>query len=370
MSDGARFSLTLPGPEQRCEIAVGVGLMRDLAGLLAEHAPAHRYVAISDSTVARLHGERLAMTLRETGLGVLLLPFPAGESSKSPAVWTRLVGAMAEAGLGRDAAVLALGGGVTGDLAGFVAASYGRGIPLVQLPTTLLAMVDSAIGGKTGLDLEQGKNLVGAFHQPRLVLADPVVLETLPVEALRWGAAEAVKHGAIADASYLDWLEEAAPAVLEKRADALTALITGSVRVKTRYVVEDALEGGPRAMLNLGHTVGHAVEHLTGYGVPHGEAVAIGLVAEARIGEAAGVTEPGTADRIRRALAAFGLPVELPADLDRDTLLRAARLDKKAREGEARYALVRRIGEPARAGDGSWTHAVPDALARRAIGGS
>lgn len=369
MSDGARFSLTLPGLEQRCEIAVEVGLMRDLHGLLAEHAPAHRYAIISDATVARLHGETLATTLREAGLDVLILPFPAGESSKSPAEWARLVGAMAEAGLGRDAAVLALGGGVTGDLAGFVAASYARGIPLVQLPTTLLAMVDSAIGGKAGLDLEQGKNLVGAFHQPRLVVADPAVLETLPVDALRWGAAEAVKHGVIADAAYLDWLEEAAADVLEKRPAALNTLITGSVRVKTRYVVEDALEGGARAMLNLGHTVGHAVEHVTGYAVPHGEAVAMGLVAEARIGEAAGVTEAGTADRVRRTLTAFGLPGDLPAGLDRDALLAAARLDKKAREGEARYALVRRIGEPARGADGSWTHALPDALARGAIGG-
>jgi 3-dehydroquinate synthase len=240
--------------------------------------------------------------------------------------------------------VIALGGGVVGDLAGFVAASYMRGISFVQLPTTLLAMIDASIGGKTGVDTPAGKNLVGAFHRPRAVIADSSVLATLPANHLRSGFAEAIKHGAIADQSYYGSIDGLLPSILTPRGDELHQIIARSIEIKASIVLQDEREGGIRRNLNFGHTLGHAIESESGYQLLHGEAIAIGMVLEAKLGESLGVTEPGTVVRLRDTLQKAGLPTATPKSLDAMRILAATRSDKKAREGAVEYALISEIG--------------------------
>src|SRR5207302_5361546 len=238
---------------------------------------------------------------------------------------------MHAARIGRDSAVIALGGGVAGDAAGFVAATYRRGIPYVQIPTTLLAMIDSSIGGKAGVDVPAGKNLLGAFHQPRLVVADLDVLGSLAAPQLAAGMAEAVKHGVIADRQYFDALEQEHGAVAAREAGALERVVRRSVEIKAAVVAADEREAGRRAILNFGHTVAHAVEATAQFAVLHGEAVAIGMTYEARLAEALGIAEPGTANRIARLLERCGLPLDLPESATADRLLATMQLDKKAR---------------------------------------
>lgn len=321
---------------------------------------AHRFAVLSDSKVARLYGEPALTALRDAGASAGLHPFPAGEWNKTRTEWARLTDAMLRAGYGRDAAVVALGGGVTGDLAGFVAATYMRGVPVVQVPTSLLAMLDSAVGGKTGVDTEAGKNLVGAFHDPALVLIDPEVLGTLPAHQRRAGLAEAVKTAAILDAELFAWMEENAKALREGETDPLAALVRRVVAHKIRVVERDPRESDLRAILNFGHTVGHALELLGGYEILHGEAVAAGMRVEARIGEQLGVTEPGTTARLAALLAACGLDRPWEAERGPRKLWEALGRDKKARRGRVRYVLLRRIGAVARADEGRHTFAVPE----------
>lgn len=349
------------------DVRVGPGLLDGLTGLLAEYCPAHRYVVISDDRVATLHGKRVVEALERDGLVADLLAFPAGESHKTRSEWSLLSDQMFAAGVGRDAAVLALGGGVTGDLAGFVAATYMRGLPLVQLPTTLLAMIDSSVGGKTGVDTPAGKNLVGAFLQPVLVAADVATLRTLAAAEVRAGLAEAIKHGAIADASYFDAIERDLPALLGLDAASLQRLIVRSVEIKAEVVGRDEKESGPRKTLNFGHTLGHAVEALSGYRLLHGEAVAIGMVLEARLGERIGVTEPGTAERLSAVLAAAGLPTRRPDGMAGSAVLAATRSDKKARRGRVEYALIEKIGVASSGPDGGWGWAVEDGVVEEVL---
>jgi 3-dehydroquinate synthase len=255
------------------------------------------------------------------------------------------------------------------DLAGFVAATYMRGIPIIHVPTSLLAMIDASIGGKTGVDTQFGKNLVGAFYQPSGVLSDPEVLDTLALSELRTGFAEALKHGAIADRGYFDSVVEAIPKVLydrERGGDSLRHLIVGSVEIKAGIVGRDELEGGVRKTLNFGHTVGHAVERLSDYSMAHGEAVSIGMALESRIAERVGVAQSGVADQVRDALRSAGLPVSLPEGMDADRMLEVMRTDKKVRAGFVRYALPRAIGEMA-GGESGWTVSVEDAIVREVL---
>jgi 3-dehydroquinate synthase len=325
------------------DVHVGAGLLDGAAEIIRTSAPAHRYAIISDDNVAPLYAARLreALGIAQTELYTI----PAGESAKTREQWARLTDALLAAGFGRDTTILALGGGVIGDLAGFVAATYMRGIPFVQLPTTLLAMIDASIGGKTGVDTRAGKNLVGAFHRPRAVIADPSVLATLPANHLRAGLAEAIKHGAIADAAYYVSVEDALPSLLADPVDdAMRALILRSVEIKASIVMQDEREGGIRRNLNFGHTLGHAIESESGYSLLHGEAIAIGMVLEARLGERLGMTAPATAARLRDTVARAGLPYELPRNLDPRRVLAATRGDKKVREGVVEYALIAEIG--------------------------
>lgn len=367
--DVARFALVLPRAEERSEIALGHELTTRLPALLAEHAPAHAYAIIADATVAGLHGDRVRGSLEAAGLRARLYPVEGGEAAKTPGTWASLVESLAEDGMGRDACVVGLGGGVACDLAGFVAATFVRGVPLVQVPTSLLAMVDAAIGGKSGVDLRAGKNLAGAFWQPRLVAIDPGFLDTLPEAELRAGLAEVVKHGAIADPEALEWLASNAQAVLGREPDALQRVVMDSVRVKTSFVAGDVREAGARAALNFGHTIAHGLERASGYALAHGPAVAAGMVVEARLGEALGVTEAGTGVRLAGILERLGLPPSPPDGVSPEAVVRATRTDKKARRGVVRYTLLRRVGEVARGEGGAWTHDVPEDVAVAALGG-
>jgi len=237
--------------------------------------------------------------------------------------------------------VLALGGGVVGDAAGFAAATFLRGVPWVALPTSLLAMVDASLGGKTGVDLPQGKNLVGAFYPPRLVLADPQTLDTLPEAELRAGMAEVIKAGVIGDPELFELCAHGWDALHLN----LGEVVRRAMAVKISVIEEDPYEKGRRAALNLGHTLGHAVELVSGFQLRHGEAVAIGMVAEARLAERLEIAEPGLADEIERVLRELGLPVTIPAELDRQAVLSVMQVDKKRLDGSVRFALPVRLGE-------------------------
>lgn len=346
-------------------VLVEAGSRRRLPALLAAHAPAHRYALVSDGNVAPLYGEEALAACRSAGARADLFVFPAGEGSKTREKWGDLTDRLLEGGFGRDTTVVAIGGGVTGDLAGFVAATYLRGVPFVQVPTSLVAMVDASVGGKTGVDHPAGKNLVGAFHPPKLVVADPETVGTLPERERAEGMAEAVKHGAIADAGYLFRLEQDAEALLAGDAEAIRSAVLRSVELKAAIVSADEREGGLRQVLNYGHTLGHALEAASSYGMGHGSAVAAGMILEARVGERMGVTTEGTAARIAAALRAFALG-NTPPTARVSAVLGYLGTDKKARQGEARFVLLARVGEIARSGDG-WSHRVPLALVEEVL---
>ncbi len=338
--------------------------MNDLADLLDRDCPASHYAVITDSAVGDHYANRV---IQQLGMRASVYTFPAGEWNKTRETWATLTDQMLAHEVARDAAVVALGGGVVGDVAGFVAATYHRGLSLVQIPTSLLAMIDSSIGGKTGLDTPHGKNPVGAFHQPSVVIADLDTLSTLPQIQLVAGMAEAIKHGAVQDAGYFDWLVANHERILAKDGDALEETVARSVSIKAAVVREDERERGRRAILNFGHTVAHGIEATTGYEHLHGEAVALGMIAECVLGTRLEVTRPGVTERIRAALEAFGLPTELPEPLDTDRLLDAMGRDKKNRDKSVMFALIREVGEPAAGSDGSWTYSAPENLIRETL---
>lgn len=334
------------GGAQPYRIAIGDGVLRD-GKALASHVRGRHVFLVSDAHVAPLYAPAIVDALQAARPGITCIAsvIPAGESAKTLDRFSELVRELADFGATRDACVFALGGGVVGDLAGFVAACWMRGIDCVQLPTTLLAMVDSSVGGKTAVDLAQGKNLVGAFHPPRAVFADTKTLQTLPDRELRAGLAEVVKYGAIRDAEFLDWLESHADALLARDARALTEAIARSCEHKAEIVARDPFERGERALLNFGHTFAHAIESEQGYGgLNHGEAVAVGMVCAARLSAHMGLADHADADRLEQLIARFGLPTEVPAGLSPDALVARMRLDKKAAAGGLRFVLWRGIG--------------------------
>ncbi len=345
------------GPDYAVIIEPG-GLDR-LPVLLGEIAPAHGYALISDETVFGLHGDRVMSLLAGTGPRVESFTFPAGEASKTRGTWAELTDRMLDARFGRDSVVLALGGGVTGDVAGFVAASYMRGVPVVQIPTSLVAMIDASVGGKTGVDTPAGKNLVGAFHPPRLVLADTELVTTLPRAERAQGLVEAVKHGAIMDLPYFDDLERSMAVLLEAESEPLTRAVVRSVELKARVVSEDEREAGLRQILNFGHTLAHAIEAAASFAVPHGSAVGLGMILEARLGEALGVTAHGTSERLCRAVRSLDISEHLPPGAAPDEIMSYLGADKKARGGEARFVLLSELGAISKADD--WSRPVPAA---------
>ncbi len=328
--------------ERRYPIRIGRGLLDDPAALAALVTGRHALV-VTDANVAPHYLARVQAALSGKTTGTVVLP--AGEQEKTLARFGDVMAALAALGASRDATVVALGGGVVGDLAGFAAACWMRGVRFVQLPTTLLAMVDSSVGGKTAVDLPQGKNLVGAFHQPAAVLADVATLDTLPTRELRAGLAEVVKYGAIGDAAFFGWLEEHAEALLARDPDALAHAIATSCAHKAGIVARDETEQGERMLLNFGHTFGHAIETQQGYGgLLHGEAIAVGMVLAARLSADLGRAPWSDTARLAALLGRLELPVELPPGLSGDALLARMRLDKKAVSGAVRLILWNGLG--------------------------
>lgn len=344
MSAPSRLELELEG--RPYQIVVGAGMLADLGAQVPLPLHARRALVITQEPVVR-HGyvRRVEGALVAAGLEVRVQAVPDGEGAKAPDVLAQLWGVCADWPLGRDDLVVAVGGGVVGDLAGFVAATWMRGVALLQVPTTLLAMVDASIGGKTGINLPQGKNLVGAFHQPLAVAADPEVLATLPERLLVEGAAEIVKAGLLADATLLERIERDPQGVRRGDPALLHALVLRAAGIKARVVADDERELGSRAHLNLGHTYGHVLETLAGYGTYlHGEAVAVGLVVALEVGAELGRTPHALVDRVRDSLTSVGLPTDVPV-LDRDAVHATMARDKKARDG-VRMVLLEDVGRP------------------------
>lgn len=332
--------------ERSYEIIIGGGLLERAGEYLRPLGLGRRGVIITDICVERLYAARLLDALRREGIEATLLSVPAGEPSKSLRQADRLFEKLPGLGLDRQSFVIALGGGVVGDLAGFIAATYLRGLPFVQVPTTLLALVDSSVGGKVGVNLPQGKNLVGAFYQPRLVLADTSTLTTLAERELRSGFAEVIKYGAIWDTEFFAWLEREQQNVLNLQPGVVERTVFRCCQIKAEVVGSDERESGLRAILNFGHTIGHAMEALMDYeGLLHGEAVAIGMCAAARLSvKRAGLLERD-AQRIHDLIAASGLPGRTEPKLKLPDLLQAVHLDKKARAGKIRFVLLEQLGK-------------------------
>jgi 3-dehydroquinate synthase len=325
-------------------VRVGSGARARLIEELLAEPPGARLFLIADDNVARLHGRSLAAELRDRGLDAELLEFPAGEASKTRATKQVLEDRLFELGAGRDCAIVAVGGGVTCDLAGFVAATWHRGVPLVHVPTSLLAMVDAAIGGKTAVDLPGGKNLVGAFHQPEAVYADVDLLSTLPDAYFVEGLAEVVKSAVIGDASLFREMESSAERLLARDEEWLERVVLACATLKGRIVRRDERETGRRAVLNFGHTVAHAVETVSNYTVRHGHAVAYGMCVESRLAvDATGFPERHRG-RLERLLESLGLPTGRDSQFSVEAIVAATHRDKKVRRDRVRYALPRRIG--------------------------
>ena len=332
------------------EVVIGAGLIDQAGARIGPLLQRPAVAVVMDETVNALHGHRLTQALAAAGVTANPIVIPPGEGSKSFAGLERLCDALLALEIERGDLIVAFGGGVVGDLAGFAAAILKRGIDFVQIPTTLLAQVDSSVGGKTAIDTPRGKNLIGAFHQPRLVLADLGLLDSLPERELRCGYAEVLKYGLLGDSDFFAWLESHGARVLDREPDALTEAVGKSVEMKARIVGEDEREGGVRALLNLGHTFAHALEAESGFGdaLKHGEAVAAGCAMAFRFSVRLGLCPPEDSERVSRTIAAAGLPSRLSDLADRPracALLARMAHDKKARSGRLTFILARGIGQ-------------------------
>jgi len=344
-------------------IYIGTGLLEELGPRCARLGLGKRCAVVSDRNVAPLYADSAHQSLRAAGFEPVRVVVPAGETAKTLRTVQLCYNQLAAHRLERTSFIVALGGGVVGDLAGFLAATYLRGIAFVQVPTTLLAAVDSSVGGKVGVNLTAGKNLVGAFYQPRLVLCDLATFHTLPEREYRAGLAEVIKYGVIYDAALFKRLERDMPTLLARRPETLAAVIARCCQIKADVVAKDETEGGLRQILNFGHTIGHALEAISRYGkYVHGEAVAIGMVAAAHISAALLGLPQNDADRIIRLLERAGLPVSMRLTrTHRRKLFDAMRLDKKVRGGQIRFVLARRIGRVV------WGQHVSDELVQLAL---
>jgi 3-dehydroquinate synthase len=327
-------------------VHVGTGLLDRLGELtLAAGLMPGRAALITDSNVARLYGDRALIAMAAAGFAATTIEVAAGEASKSIAMLEQVYDRLVAAQLDRSSVVFALGGGVVGDLAGFAAATYLRGLAVVQVPTTMTAQVDSALGGKTGVNHHAAKNLIGAFHQPRMIVADVATLASLPEREFREGLGEVIKYGAIIDAPMVAALETAMPAILARDPSELEKIVDQSLRHKAAIVARDEHEGGLRKILNFGHTIGHALEASAGYGSYfHGEAVAIGMVAAAGLSSAFAGLSADEADRLLRLIEAAGLPTQMPPTWRGADFETALKLDKKRTGEGVEFVLIDRLG--------------------------
>lgn len=338
----ARVDIELP--HHTYAIEIDPGLLARLGERVHGVAPHARCALVSDANVRALYGEAAEASLLAAGYATTRADIEPGEAHKSLATVETLYQALLGDSLERGSPVIALGGGVVGDLAGFVAATYRRGVPFVQCPTTLLAMVDSSVGGKTGFNVPEGKNMIGAFHQPALVVIDPELLSSLPLRELRCGLAECIKHAVIRDPSLFDWIAGNAARILALEPDALVELVRRNVEIKAAVVVEDERERGVRAHLNFGHTFAHAIEATAGYGeILHGEAVALGMLAATRTAIEAGLCDASLLDDLTAVVEAFGLDTRCGL-ADSAALDAAMRQDKKVVGGRVRLVVPDRLG--------------------------
>ena len=343
------------------KISIGSGLLRDIGKAITMHSKPTMVAVISNPTIAGHYADTVLESLRSVGLNAELITLPSGERFKTLNTVANVYKALLALRMDRKGIIVALGGGVIGDMAGFAAATYMRGIQFYQVPTTLLAQVDASVGGKTGVDLPQGKNLVGAFHQPSGVIIDIDTLNTLPARELRSGLAEVAKHGIIYDQEFFNYLDAHTDSLLAKCKSSLEYAIQRSVEIKRDVVVQDVREMGLRAILNYGHTIAHAIEVLSGYGkYRHGEALSIGMVTETLLAEREGIAEKGLSDTVADLLLKMRLPVNMDNSLDTDDIIRAIQLDKKTFAGKFRLALPARIGKCI----------VVDGLSREALAGA
>jgi 3-dehydroquinate synthase len=326
------------------QVYIGDGLLAQTGSYLRERRFADRLVVIADTAVKKLYGAKLVGELESCGFQVSILEVPAGEEHKSLDSAGRLYQELTAVNAERMTPILALGGGVIGDLAGFVAATYQRGVPLVQIPTTLLAQVDSSVGGKVAVDHGQLKNMVGAFYQPEMVIADIGTLKSLPEEELVNGLAEVIKSAAIRSDSFFSFLEENIDRIKSLDAGILEQVVFESLKIKAGVVAEDERDTGLRHILNYGHTIGHAVESVSDFEIKHGKAVAIGMVAAARIANKLGMLDDSEVERLKQLIEQAGLPTKLP-EIGVEKVMLAMQHDKKVQAGKARFVLLNKIGD-------------------------
>ena len=328
------------------EICIGYDILDRIAFLVAKSLAQNRCCIVSDSCVGRMYGHAFREKIREMGIDAELIEFPAGETSKTMETIIAIAERLLALGVGRSAALIALGGGVVGDVTGFVASVYMRSLPYIQIPTTLVAQVDSSIGGKTGVNLPEGKNLIGTFYQPQGVFIDLKFLETLPREEFNSGMAEVVKCGIIDSEDLFSKMEKNIEAIRRRDTDFLFYLVEQSCRIKKGVVEVDEREQGLRRILNFGHTVGHALEAESGYAISHGNAVSLGMIAAARISERVCDFPPGERLRIENLIEEIGLACRIPADIGTGGILKRLQVDKKKKGGVVHFVLLRRLGMP------------------------
>ena len=336
--------VTVTLPHHSYDVTVAPGILSTLGTVLQALGYKDRCALLGDERVIELYGKAVEHSLKEAGFSVLVQGFVPSETAKSLETVRGFYNTLIDSKFERTHPIIALGGGIAGDLVGFVAASYLRGVPFIQVPTTLLAMVDASIGGKVGVNLPQGKNLIGAFHQPRAVIIDPLVLQTLSDREFRCGLAECIKHGIIGDRGLFDWIKVHSAKLLSKDSAVLTELVSRNVAFKAKIVMSDEFEHGQRALLNLGHTFGHAIESATNYTkFLHGEAVSLGIIAACAVAELSGRAPAGTRKEAEEILTAAGLPIF--ADLPPVAVLNEAMTrDKKVRSGKIRLIVPDQIG--------------------------
>jgi 3-dehydroquinate synthase len=333
------------------EIRIGKDILDRIMLLIAKNHKAARYVVITDNIVGGLYGRKLLSGLKDIGLNVSLIEFPAGEASKNINTVINIAEKLMESGADRETCLIALGGGVVGDIVGFVASIFKRSVPYIQIPTTLVAQVDSSIGGKTGVDLPHGKNLVGTFYQPRAVFANLSFLETLPEKEFNNGLAEIIKYGIIDDEKMFRTLETGMEAIKSKDPKLLSGLVENCCQIKKSIVEIDEKEQGLRRILNFGHTLGHALEAVSEYAITHGEGVALGMIAAARISEKLKYLEKSETGRIEALIREAGLPVKIPESLDNNKIIARLKMDKKKKGDIIHFVLLKKIGMPFIDGD-------------------
>jgi len=357
----------IPRAPSSYSIEIKHGLLSDPEMIYQMLSPyGSRFAFIADETAASIYGNALVQSLLKYGMKALIFSFPAGEENKTRRTKEFLENQLFENNFGKDTCIIALGGGVTTDIAGFVAGTYCRGIPLIMVPTSLLGMVDASIGGKTGVNTSAGKNLLGCIYQPSKVLIDTKTLNTLPMRELRNGIVEMIKHGLIADPIYFDYLDKNYENLLALDPEILQKAIYESCIIKKTIVEQDENENGMRRLLNFGHTVAHALETLSSYAIPHGEAVAIGMLVEGHISMQLGNLDSCSLQQIRKILKQYGLPLKLPYHIKEQLIIDAMSIDKKSKNGVPRFVILNKIGSPLIC-DNQYCTPVDEAIIKQAL---